>query len=193
MYQILLDTDNIEIDKRELRRRLGVDDAAEFLGEKLALYSETVKHETSPKCTIRKTYVEHLDDGVDLGFGMIGSRNLMKNLEDCSSAYVMCVTLGTGADRLLRREAVSSVSDQFIIDAFLSAYVESICDHVQDTLPERDRFKARFAPGYGDFSITWQDRVLSFGGGREIGIDLTDSELMVPTKSITAIIGVRNE
>lgn len=192
MYQISLDIDNIEIDRKELKRRLQTCDER-VPGIDYEEFISLVREETSPRCSLRKTDVVHYDDGVDVGFGNIRSRNLMKNLEDCDSAYIMCVTLGPGADRLLKRAAVASVTRQFVVDAFLSAYVESICDHVQSGMEENHRFKARFAPGYGDFDITWQEKILEYGGGKEIGIDLTESKLMVPTKSITAVIGVKNE
>ena len=49
---------------------------------------------------------------------------------------------------------------------------------------------ARFAPGYGDFSIEYQKDLMEFTGAGRIGVSLTDSNLMIPTKTITCIMGV---
>ncbi len=190
MYQISLDVNRIRLDERELKRRLG-DDGKHVLGDRYPVMENLVKESIMPGCTLRKVEVRHFPDGVDLGFGKISSSHLMKNLEGCKEAYLICVTLGTEGDRLLRRAAAVSVHEQYVTDAFLSAYAESICDHVQESLSVK--LKPRFAPGYGDFDISWQKAFLEHSGGREIGIDLTEESLMVPTKSITAVMGIENE
>ena len=49
----------------------------------------------------------------------------------------------------------------------------------------------RFSPGYGDFPLAQQAeifRVLDIS--RRIGVTLTDSGLMVPQKTVTAVLGL---
>ena len=49
----------------------------------------------------------------------------------------------------------------------------------------------RFSPGYGDLSLDTQKKLLSaLDSQRKIGITLTESLLMLPTKSVSAIIGL---
>ena len=51
--------------------------------------------------------------------------------------------------------------------------------------------KPRFSPGYGDLPIEIQKdffRVLE--PNRKIGVSLTESMMMIPSKSVTAIIGI---
>ena len=51
--------------------------------------------------------------------------------------------------------------------------------------------RPRFSPGYGDFSLSCQRAVLdALDAGKHLGIKLTDSFLMMPSKSVTAVIGV---
>lgn len=51
--------------------------------------------------------------------------------------------------------------------------------------------RPRFSPGYGDFPLDCQQRLLdSLEAGKRIGIKLTDSLLMMPSKSVTAVMGV---
>ena len=50
----------------------------------------------------------------------------------------------------------------------------------------------RFSPGYGDMPIEIQVDILQLlDASRRLGMVLTESNLMIPTKSITALIGMR--
>ena len=54
-----------------------------------------------------------------------------------------------------------------------------------------NRHRARFSPGYGDFSIQYQKEILAvLEAGKSIGLSMTDGCMLIPTKSITAIIGI---
>ena len=49
----------------------------------------------------------------------------------------------------------------------------------------------RFSPGYGDLPLSVQPAFLAaLDATRRLGITLTSSFLMVPTKSVTAFVGV---
>ena len=48
----------------------------------------------------------------------------------------------------------------------------------------------RFSPGYGDWPIEQQPEMLRLSHAAAIGIHLTTSMMLVPRKSITAIIGL---
>ena len=53
------------------------------------------------------------------------------------------------------------------------------------------RCRPRFSPGYGDFPLECQPGLFRLlGVQRNIGVTLTDSLLMLPTKSVTAVIGL---
>jgi cobalamin-dependent methionine synthase I len=49
----------------------------------------------------------------------------------------------------------------------------------------------RFSPGYGDWAVTGQKDFLNWLGVARIGIRLTEHSQMLPEKSVSAIIGVR--
>jgi len=129
----------------------------------------------------------------------IRSRNLAKNLEGCSAVYLMAVTLGPGPDRLIRRASVSSMSRAVIYQAAAAAMTETWCDEIN----ERIRLEAakdglftrpRYSPGYGDLPLELQrdiSRILNMP--KEIGVSLTQTLLMTPSKSVTALIGVSDK
>ena len=81
-----------------------------------------------------------------------------------------------------------------VCDATASALIESFCDYVNDFIVDGKDAAMRFSPGYGDFDLQYQPHILNFlDAHKKIGISLTDSLMMVPTKSVTAIVGIRRE
>ena len=83
-----------------------------------------------------------------------------------------------------------------ILQAASAAMIEEYCDQVCEGLKKEYEEKGlylrpRFSPGYGDFSLSCQSAVLdALDAGKHLGIKLTDSFLMMPSKSVTAVIGV---
>jgi hypothetical protein len=51
--------------------------------------------------------------------------------------------------------------------------------------------RPRFSPGYGDFDLSVQTNICDvLKTGKTIGVTLTDSLLMMPSKSVTAVVGL---
>lgn len=116
---------------------------------------------------------------------------------DGTRIALLAVTLGHGVDRLLRTYARRGVSDAFFADAAASAMAEAAANAADARLrrlyPDV-RFGRRFSPGYGRLPLSVQPALLSLlGAGQRLGIRLTESSLMLPTKSITAILGGTHE
>lgn len=109
----------------------------------------------------------------------------------------MAATLGFAPEQLIRRaEALGQQSRALIYDAAASAMIETYCDALNDALrkeavTEGHVLRPRFSPGYGDLSLSLQTefmRVLQLK--RQLGITMTESLLMLPSKSVTAVIGI---
>ncbi len=50
---------------------------------------------------------------------------------------------------------------------------------------------SRFSPGYGDFPLTEQSRIIGYlDAQRQIGLHVTADSLMIPGKSVTALMGI---
>ena len=79
-------------------------------------------------------------------------------------------------------------------DALCSAAIEGFCDLLNARLAEGLSTRARFSPGYGDMSLEYQrDFISVLDAGKNIGLALTQSLMLTPTKSVTALIGIQNE
>ena len=120
---------------------------------------------------------------------------LLRHLEGCAEAYLACGTIGPGLDALQRRVSVTSGADALIVQAIGAALIERHMDGVEDEiraeLAPGEMLLTRYSPGYGDFPLEAQRPILSLlDTPRKIGVSLTDSLLMVPSKSVSAVIGV---
>ena len=121
-------------------------------------------------------------------------RDIAALLAGCDRVILMAATLGTEAESLLRRAQARDMAEALILDAAGSAAIERVCDELCEELAARfaPRYLTdRFSPGYGDMPLAQQRalcRVLALE--RSIGVSLSESGLMIPQKSVTALIGV---
>lgn len=186
-----IDKDKITVDEKELKRRLCV--KGDFDCTEVLKKMPTVLECVSPKCSHVRLSVLVSETGVDFGVFKVESVDLAKNLRGCDEAYIFAVTLGIGADRLLSKLSKISPADHFICDALLSAMAENVCDIAEDTIKEK-KCRPRYCIGYGDLDLSVQKDVLSvLFAQKNLGITLSDSYLMTPQKSITAIMGILKE
>ena len=123
-----------------------------------------------------------------------GGRDVPELLKDCDQVILMAATLGNETEMLLRRSQIRNMGDAVILDAAASAAVENVCDNLCADLEERfaPRYLTdRYSPGYGDFPFEQQRELFGvLDITRQIGVSLSESGLMLPQKSVTALIGV---
>jgi len=92
-----------------------------------------------------------------------------------------------------------NIAKAVILQACAAAVIEEYCDEVQQSIAEEYAkeglfLRPRFSPVYGDFSITHQKAIVAIlQCGKKIGIHLTKNYMLVPTKSVTAVIGISNQ
>jgi 5-methyltetrahydrofolate--homocysteine methyltransferase len=115
----------------------------------------------------------------------------MKGAEKLS---FLLVTIGPGPEtevRRLQKEGYHTRS--FFLDAAASCMVEKVARELHGRLATEFpnyRGTARFAPGFGDFPVSFQEEIMNILGGRSIGVSLRrDSFILRPVKSGTGVIG----
>ena len=130
-------------------------------------------------------------DEIDFGFTKVKSKDLAKNLKTCKEAFVFVATIGIETDRMLSKYSLISPSYANKIQAVGAAAIERFCDEFCRHFEETE-LCPRFSPGYGDLPIEVQkDILLALDSERKIGVHMTDSFLMLPTKSVSAIVGIK--
>jgi len=115
-------------------------------------------------------------------------------LSGCGEAALLACTLGASFDAMLRAEQVRDMGNAVLLDACGSAFVEAVCDEAEKALAARlpGRFLTdRFSPGYGDLPLAVQrDFCAALDTPKKIGLFVTESCLLNPVKSVTAVIGI---
>ncbi len=133
----------------------------------------------------------------DLGFATVKSKNLLAHIQGCSHIVLVAITLGVGADRLISRKSEMSAGAGLLYSSAASAAAEAYIDVLNEELIDKFYDKGfylteRFSAGYGDFSISYQTDILTaLNTPKNIGLTISEGYLMIPTKSITAVIGLR--
>ena len=94
-------------------------------------------------------------------------------------------------DRLLLKYKKTDPVKAMIIDCIASSGIECRCDEINEAIVKDKKSRPRYSPGYGDVGLEHQISILSFlDAQRKIGLTLTESMMMLPIKSVTAIIGI---
>ena len=127
------------------------------------------------------------------GFCLLGE-DVRALLRDCGRVILLGVTLGAEVEALLRRAQVRDMAQAVMLDACASAAVENVCDNLCEDLSAQVApgfLTDRFSPGYGDMPLSQQaDIFRALDLTRRIGVGLTPGGLMIPQKSVTAVVGV---
>ncbi|MBU3114234.1 vitamin B12 dependent-methionine synthase activation domain-containing protein [Clostridium lacusfryxellense] len=120
-------------------------------------------------------------------------KDLLVNSVKCA---VMAATLGSAVDIKLAYYSRFNITKGVIMDACASTAIEYICDELQDkimknALQDNLYITTRYSPGYGDFSIANGAEILNvLDAYKKIGLTITENSIMLPRKSVTALIGL---
>lgn len=151
----------------------------------------------SPKLVYAVFDIENGEEISVLGTPLkLAGESIREHLAGCEKCALMAVTLGSGVDSLLREFESSAMEKAFVADALASAAVEQACDLAEEEIKARlggAHFTWRFSPGYGDLPLGIQRDFLDvLNAQKRIGLTVTDSLILIPRKSVTAIIGISN-
>ena len=193
----------VVIPVNEVKRYMGYHGAAEITPDieaKIGKAIDQVSSQSHPRIVMNEYLIDVTDKAVVIHTGIedltLESESLCRNLSGCRAAILLAATIGPSCDMLVRRAGITSSADAAMYQAAGAAAIEAFLDSENDRLKKeyeaRDLYlRPRFSPGYGDLKLDHQKdwfRLLDIS--KQIGIELTDSLLMVPTKSVTAIIGI---
>ena len=188
-----VNSEMLSVSKKEILRYLRISKETEQADELIKECLDIVYKAASPRAVYIESEIQILDEKtVRLNFADFESCGLAKNLKECKKAYVFAATLGIELDRAIEKYSKIAQSKAAVCHAIGSALIESFCDYVNMELVGEQISTRRFSPGYSDLSLNVQPIVLKvLDAERKIGIILGDSLLMQPSKSVTAIIGIK--
>lgn len=187
----------MEWNEREILRYLGHrgQEIPENVEELIKDCERELEQAATPRAMWKEYPLSIRDHILDMGFLQTRSKSLERNLKDCERVILFAATLGSQVDVLLHRYNMIQMSKAVVMQASSVAMLETFCDEKNQEL--KDSYEAdgwylrpRFSPGYGDFPLECQREIApALEMGKRIGINLTDTLLMMPSKSVTAVIG----
>lgn len=187
------------IDKNEVLRYLGysgqsIDKSIESLLEECII---ELKMTSKGKYVYSIFDIERCNNSIALKDTILSfsGTDINKHLMYSEKCALMAATLGIEVDKCIGFYIKTDLTKGIILDACASVAIEGLCD----TLEEEIKGKAndmgyeitnRFSPGYGDFPICIQKNILGvLKAYQSIGLTVNESHIMLPRKSVTAVIG----
>ena len=183
---------------RERLAKISKDSTKEAVLGSLAKALAETRLKAAPKIAIVKKIVTNFGPTViGLEGGLtLDSKELSSYIKGSSHIYAFLATIGKDIE-----EAATSYMNAgdhllgYLMDRVGSFAVESMAKNMEDALRndlarENLSVSMRFSPGYCDWPIEEQfklAKIIDFG---KAGVRLTESCVMIPRKSITAIVGI---
>lgn len=185
-----------EISRREILRYLSAGDApSEELHAQIERAISLAEAAVRPRSVSAVYPCEAGEDGVRVGGIRFAGSSLARNLRPCSRTFLLAVTLGAEADLLLRRETQRGAANAAVMQAVLTECIEQACNQAErelaSSLAPGESLRPRFSLGYGDTLLADQASFFALlPVTKRLGVSLSDSFLMTPTKSVTAFVGI---
>ena len=190
----------MEIDKKEVLRYLGYknQNIDKNMTDLINVCAEEIIDISKASSVYEIFDIERKNDKLFL----LGSTLVLKDkdikdlLINSNKCVVMAATLGTAVDSKLAYYSRFDITKGVIMDACASTAIEYVCDELQDeiirnALKEDLYITTRYSPGYGDFAIDNGAEILNvLDAYKKIGLSITENSIMLPRKSVTALIGL---
>ncbi|MDY4813331.1 MAG: vitamin B12 dependent-methionine synthase activation domain-containing protein [Ruminococcus sp.] len=127
----------------------------------------------------------------------LGGEDIRKVIEKSEKVVLIAATLGIYVDKLIRKWQIADMAQAVVIDSMASVAIEQFMDKIELELSKRYSgyyFTNRFSPGYGDYPLEKQKEIIKLlNTEKKLGLNLTESLMLNPTKSVTAVIGMGKE
>ena len=187
-----------QLDKNEALRYMGHrgEDIDEQLDKLITKCEKEVLRCVKPRFVYKVCDISREEKGIlvkDTNLFLTGN-SIKKHLDGCDKAVLMAVTISADADRLIRIAQIRDMAEAVAIDSLCSVAVEQACDRAELIIKEENPGyyqTFRFGLGYGDLPISLQGQFLHvLNAPKQIGLNVSSTDMLTPTKSVTAIIGI---
>ncbi|WP_350454780.1 vitamin B12 dependent methionine synthase [Slackia heliotrinireducens] len=192
-----------QADKSETLRYLGyagqsVDAALDARIDQVIAHCEAT---SQPRFVHRTFPLEFSSEGVKpVGAALVlKGEDIRRHLEGARACALLACTLGLANERELARMKAVGPVDALVYSCAGSSLVERVADACEAEIVAQAADAGlhanwRYSPGYGDFPLEIQSAfVRALGADKMLGITVTDTDLLIPSKSVTAVIGLFDE
>lgn len=111
----------------------------------------------------------------------------------CTEVVFIGCTLGINLERKIKYYQAFDLTRMCVLDSIASAYIEEACDVFEEEhFPKKRTY--RFCPGYGKVPIELNREIAQYIDlYRKTGITITNTNLLLPQKSMIGFIGIGKE
>jgi len=197
---MLLEKIKPDIDENELVRLLGGEEYKELsysIRKKLKRWNEKLDDFLRPRLLYSIHKIKSSRGSLILENNLeFKSQKISKVFKGCSTLVCFLVTIGNDIEKeIIRHTLKKRSSDAYILDAIGSVLVENMAKKFHRRMEKKfqEEGKAltiRLSPGYCDWLLEEQRKIFSLLDSDKAGVELTDSCLMKPRKSISGIFGI---
>jgi len=126
----------------------------------------------------------------------IMSNSFYKFILGAKKILLMGITCGKEIMDFIEKEQKGNMTKAVIFDAAAGEITDSGLDYIvsfynKELIRKSEKlFTKRFSPGYGDLSIETQKVFYDLLEMKKIGVDITESFILIPQKSIIALTGI---
>lgn len=126
----------------------------------------------------------------------IAGQKIGQHLAGCDKVIILAATVGEDIEQAVTQHfQEGQYAESVLLDAAATTAVEQIGDGMEHMLAPKAaaagyQMRWRFSPGYGDWPLEQQPELIRLSEAAKIGVSLSSSLMLVPRKSITAIIGL---
>ena len=183
---------------REKIEKIGEGSTKEALLDQLKKAIDIARSKVLPKTSIARIKILNFKpDSLELDGGVIlATKEFSSYIKGATHIYAFVVTIGRALE-----EAASSYMGSgdhlfgYLLDRLGSFAVESLAKNTEYDLrralePEELSVSMRFSPGYCDWRIEEQFKLATIIDFTKAGVVLTKNCMMIPKKSISAVVGV---
>ncbi|MFV0504699.1 MAG: hypothetical protein ACK5LT_12155 [Lachnospirales bacterium] len=146
-----------------------------------------------PKYIYRKFGINHSGgikiEGTSL---VLEGKDIYNHLVNCKEIYLLGATLGNDIDKEINKYQILDLNLSLYLDACASTLIEEVCDIANLEINKLEENTIwRFSCGYGDLPMEIQPKIINIlNATKLIGLTCSSTNIMIPRKSVTAIIGV---
>lgn len=190
MHEVILNNISFQLDTAHLMKELHINEGSRYAEDlkRLVCAAQTIAR---PKALYKVSFIEYKDDNtVVIDSTKLTSRVLRVNLEQAHRVFPYVATSGTELDDWSR--SVEDMLHRYWADTIKEMGLRSAIRALNEDLVERYRpgCTSTMSPGsLEDWPLEEQRALFTILGNTRdaIGVQLSDSFLMVPTKSVSGI------
>jgi hypothetical protein len=186
------------LDVHTIRRYAGLK-SSEFPPERVREAAQTVRLLAEGVGSIRYYPYDSTTHTIiaESGDLSLTSDAICRHLAEAEEVAVMAVTIGSAVEEAIDSAfSAGEYSRALLLDAAATTATEACADYLNRTVTAEAKRRGlytafRFSPGYGYWDITVQSDIVRLSEGDSIGITVTESSMLIPRKSVTAVIPLR--